>query len=304
MKKEIFNIQSITQVHEYMGLEKPRHPLVSIYENSCINAEQVPAEQRFTSELYVISLKGGIAGSFNYGRNSYDFQDGTMVFMSPNQVFSPHQAEVVDDPSGWTLLFHPDLIRKSELGRNISQYSFFSYEANEALHVSDEEKQTLTVLAEKIKKEYQQNIDKHTQDLIIINLESLLKYCQRYYDRQFYTRTNLNKDYITTFNQFLKSYFESDLLVKKGIPTVKQCGEALHMSGHYLSDLLKSETGKSAKEHIHLYLVDKAKTILLNTNQSISAIAYDLGFEYPQHFSKLFKTKTGLSPSEYRTQLN
>ena len=205
------------------------------------------------------------------------------------------------DRSGWSIFIHPDLIRKSELGENIHQYSFFDYDVNEALHVSEKEKTSLTEIVYKIEREINQNLDRHSQNLIIHNLEAILKYCNRYYDRQFLTRTNYNKDFISHFEKYLNHYFSSNQLLEKGIPTVSECGKALNMSGHYLSDLLKIETGKTAKEHIHLKLIDKAKHKLLNSNLSVKSLAYDLGFEYPQHFSKLFKSKVGVSPSEYRT---
>ena len=171
---------------------------------------------------------------------------------------------------------------------------------NEALHVSEKEKQILSELVEKIEMELQQKIDKHSQELIIVNLELIMKYCHRYYERQFYTRTNTNRDFIVRFEKYLEAYFASDELRKNGLPTLKQCGQALNMSGSYLSDLLKLETGRSAKDHIHSYIIEKAKTLLLNSNATISEVAYDLGFEYVQHFSKLFKSKTGINPSEYK----
>jgi len=204
--------------------------------------------------------------------------------------------------SGWTLVFHPDLIRKSELGKSIDQYSFFSYEVTEALHLSDDEQKTLTELVDKIHKEYDQLIDRHSQDLIISNIKLLLDYCTRYYDRQFYTRTNLNKDFVTRFESLLKDYYQSDKPLEIGVPTVKYCGEEMNMSSHYLSDLLKKETGRSAQDHILYFLIERAKTKLLGTEDSISQVAYSLGFDYPNHFSKLFKAKAGMSPGEFRSQ--
>ncbi len=300
MKKKIYQIKSVAQAHQMLNLPKPLHPLISILHHAELQLNTDFENETFTMDLYLIGLKDGELGSFLYGRNSYDYDCGTMLFISPNQVFSPQNLQISNDSKGWTILFHPDLIRKSKLGQTIGQYTYFSYESHEALHISESEKQFITQLAKTIEIEYSQNIDRHTQELIIINIESILKYCKRYYDRQFYTRTNLNKDFIIRFEQYLKDYFTSDQLTLKGIPTVQQCGAALAMSGHYLSDLLKSETGKSAKEYIDLKLVEKAKNRLLNTDYSISEIVYDLGFEYPNHFSKLFKSKTGLSPSEYR----
>lgn len=300
MKKEITVIKTVSQAHDLLGLTKPLHPLISVFQHADPNLKIGFSDQTFSMNLYMVSLKDGKLGTFQYGRNSYDYDSGTMIFINPNQIFAPQDLQIPKDSKGWTLLFHPDLIRKFELGKNMSQYSFFSYESNEALQISEEEKEFITQLKKTIESEYCQNIDMHTQDLIIVNLETILKYCKRYYSRQFYTRTNLNKDYVIKFERFIESYFSSNELITKGIPSIKQCGEALNMSGHYLSDLLKNETGKSAKELIHLKLTDKAKNILLTTNSSISEVAYDLGFEYPNHFSKLFKVKTGMSPSEYR----
>lgn len=297
---EIYRIKSISEVHQMFGLDKPTHPLITII-RKWPQIDFDFGNVKLTSELYLVSMKGKIKGTtFQYGKNSYDFDDGTLVFISPNQVASfADPIEELDD-SGWTILFHPDLIRKSELGKTIKNYSFFTYEINEALHLSDNEKQSLFELVKKIDLELNQNIDKHSQDLIIQNIESILKYSSRYYDRQFYTRTNLNKDLVSKFETYLSNYFSSPDLIELGPPSLKQCGEALNMSGSYLSDLLKIETGISAKDHIHSYLIDKAKTTLLNSTSSISEISFSLGFEYPQHFSKLFKVKVGLSPTEYR----
>jgi AraC-like DNA-binding protein len=297
---EFYHIKTISEVHSAFGLEKPLHPLITVIKK-WPKTDFDFSEVKISSDLYLLSMKGKINGTkFQYGRNSYDFQEGTLVFLAPNQVASfADSIEELDD-SGWTIVFHPDLIRKSELGKTIKNYSFFSYEANEALHLSEKEKQSLFELVKKIELELNQNIDKHSQELIIQNLESILKYSNRYFDRQFYTRTNLNKDITTKFEQYLQKYFSSPELSEKGVPSIKQCGEALNMSGSYLSDLLRLETGKSAKDHINSRLIEKAKTALLNSNSSISEIAFTLGFEYPQHFSKLFKGKVGFSPTEYR----
>lgn len=294
-----YHIKSISEVHHLFDLNRSIHPLITIikaWPKIDFDFENI----KMTSDLYLLGMKGNIRGSFQYGRNSYDYEAGTLTFIAPNQVASFSGDFTETDVGGWNILFHPDLIRKSELGKTIKHYSFFEYDTNEALHVSDKEKKILADLVERIETELEQNIDKHSQALIIANLETLLKYCQRYYDRQFYTRTNLNKDYVTRFEEFLEAYFTSNELDKKGLPSITQCGKALNISGRYLSDLLKVETGKSAKDHIHGYIIEKAKTILLNSNTSVSNIAYDLGFEYPQHFSRLFKSKTGINPSEYR----
>jgi AraC-like DNA-binding protein len=297
---EVYRIKSITEVHEIFGLAKPVHPLITII-RKWPETDFDFGNIRITSDMYLLSMKGKTKGtSFKYGRNSYDFEEGTLIFVNPDQVISfSDPIEELDD-SGWTILFHPDLIRQAELAKTIEAHSFFSYEANEALHLSDKEKTFLLELVQKIDLEINQNMDKYSQDLIIQNLDTILKYSDRYYDRQFYTRSNLNQDHISQFEVFLKEYFSSEEHLSKGLPTLKTCGKALNMSGSYLSDLLKIETGRSAKDHIHAFIIEKAKTTLLNSSESISQIAFDLGFEYPQHFSKLFKSKTKMSPSEYR----
>ena len=296
---DIIQIKSITEGHKLMGLPPPKHPLVSIINlKDLIDVEYDDA--RFLSDLYMVSLKDGVSGSMGYGRVSYDFNDGLMVFTKPNQVMYNESKVIDSDAKGWILFFHPDLIRKSELGKNIDQYSYFTYEVHEALHLSDNEKKTLTEIVRKIETEYNHNIDKHSQKLIVSNIELLLDYCNRYYDRQFYIRTNHNQDLVSKFESFLKEYFNSEKPNELGIPSVKYCGQQLNMSSNYLSDLLKKETGKNAKEHIYYHLTNRAKNKLLGTTLSISEIAYDLGFEYPQHFSKLFKKQTGMSPVQYR----
>ena len=298
--KDIVRLESITQVHDFLGIKKPKHPLISVIpiDEKMINAEY--GDITWVLDFYQISLKSGVKGSLTYGRNSYDFEEGTMAFMKPGQTMKVENSEEMEGNRGWTLLVHPDLLRKSELGRKIDDYSFFSYASNEALHLSDDEKETVTELVHKIEQEYNQIIDKHSQTLIISNIELLLNYCTRFYDRQFYTRTNLNQDYVSKFEDMLKEYFDSNRHMESGIPTVSLCGEEMNMSGHYLSDLLKKETGLGAQEHIHQFIINKAKNLLLSTNDTVSQIAYDLGFEYPQHFSKIFKSKTGVSPAEYR----
>jgi len=295
---EIYSIKSISEAHKLLGVDKPTHPLISVCKHTSkmnLNVKDI----KVSFDMYIISLKINLKGSINYGRNSYDFEEGTLLFMAPGQVMSVTENPVAD-LEGWTLFIHPDLIQKSELGEKINRYSFFDYHANEALHISDNEKESLTEIARKIQSELNQNIDKHSQNIILHNLESVLKYSERFYDRQFLTRTNHNKDFVTKFEKYLRTYFDSKDLILKGIPTVTQCGEALNMSGHYLSDMLKIETGKTAKEHIHIKLIDKAKSKLLNSNISVKSLAYNLGFESPQYFSKLFKTKTNMSPSEFR----
>ncbi len=297
----IITIDKIEDGHKLIGVPAPKHPLVSLVNLRDISKLPEGTDIKFMLNMYMISLKDGISCSLNYGRNSYDFSKGTMVFSKPNQVLSSEDETIENDAKGWILFFHPDLIRKSSLGQTINEYSFFYYEIHEALHISEEEQETITDIVKKIEKEYQQNIDKHSQKLIISNIELLLDYCNRFYDRQFYVRTNLNQDHISEFELLLKNYFSSEKPYELGVPSVKYCGEQLNMSPNYLSDVLKKETGKSAKDHIQGFIVNQAKNQLLGSTNSVSEIAYNLGFEYPQHFSKLFKKRTGITPAKFRS---
>lgn len=293
----IIHIKSITQAHEMIGMDKPLHPLISVFRHQKGMSMDL-VDVKFSTELYFISLKEGVSGSFQYGRSTYDFEEGMMTFIGPNQTVSFSEAKL--ENTGWSIMFHPDLIRKSELGKNIDNYSFFGYDVNEALFLSDKEKKALGKIVKTIEEEIDQNIDQYTQKLVISNLELLLDYCMRYYDRQFFTRTNLNQDTASEFESFLKQYFKDNKQLITGIPSVKYCATEIGMSPNYLSDLLKKETGKSALDHIQSFIIEKAKTILLNSNETVSQVAYGLGFEYPQHFSKIFKKKVGISPAEYR----
>ena len=301
---DILKIKSISQFHEILGLPAPQHPLISFINEkeamSNSNLDDSLFGIRFSSEMFTIMFKDKISGSLGYGRNSYDFQEGTLIFSSPGQVFTSPKKEELAGKEGWTLLVHPDLLLKSTLGSKMDDYTFFSYEVTEALHVSKKEEGFIFQVIEQIKTEYSQNLDKHSQQLIISNLDLLLNYCLRFYDRQFYTRTNLNNDFVSAFELKLKNYFNSQQLVENGLPSSNYFGNELNMSANYLSDLLKKETGKSIKEHIDAYVIRKAKNILLNSNKPISEIAYNLGFEYPQSFTRMFKKKTGISPNEFR----
>lgn len=297
---EIIQVHSVTEATEFLGVGKPKHPLIALIRHDHPNFRRAYGDARFVLDLYQITQKGRITGSLGYGRNSLDFQEGTMIFTSPGQVITTQKKVLEGDMGGWSLYFHPDLIRKAPLGKNIDSYSFFSYDVHEALHISEDEKKSLNEIVTKIEQEYSQNIDQHSQKLIIANIELMLDYCTRYYDRQFYTRTNMAKDVVSRFEQLLKEYYTSDKPSEHGIPTVKYCGKELGISPNYLSDLLKKETGRNGSDHIHAFIVNRAKTKLLNSENSVSEIAYNLGFEYPQYFSKLFKNKTGVSPVEYR----
>lgn len=302
--KQIIEIRKVSEMHQMGALPKPKHPLVSVIYNRDLKTAAGMQGIRIVNHLYTIIFKSSnVCSSFSYGRSSYDHEEGTMVFTAPGQVmeFDNGDAESQEiDPDGWSLVFHPDLFRKSGLAEKMKRYSFFHYASNEALHVSDQERSSIEDLLEKIVEEYSQMLDRHSQHLIVSNIELFLDYCLRFYDRQFFSRTNANSDTISKFERFLIDYYDADKAPQKGIPSVEYCARQLNLSANYLSDLLKRETGKTTLEHIHIFLIEKAKNSLLNSSDTISGIAYSLGFEYPQHFSNLFKAKTGFSPKEYR----
>jgi len=297
-------LESISQFHEAIGYDKPRHPLITLIDYTKIEPKAHMYNAQIITGFYMISLKNikdGKTCEMRYGRHYYDFREGSLIFMAPGQAFVSSEKDFDEgDISGWALVFHPDLIRKSHLGKKMKEYTFFSYETNEALHISDQEKQKLTEIVKTIETEFGQNIDIYSQDLMVSNIELLLNYCKRFYGRQFITRSNVNKDIVSKFEEFLTSYFDSNEPGSRGLPSVKYCAEQMGYSTNYLGDLLKKETGKNTQEHIHFYLIEKAKNLLLGTEEPVNRIAYMLGFEYPQHFSKLFKNKTGISPAGYR----
>lgn len=296
-------LSTISQAHNALGLPKPSHPLVSIVQQKDLKTDLIPVGARVRVDLFQIWLKQGLECQMGYGRNTYDFQEGTLAFMKPGQVVSAPETVDHQTVEGYLIMFHPDLLRKSPLSEAINQFSFFNYEVHEALHISDHEKQVLYDIILKMKSEINQNIDKHSQAIIVSNLELFLGYCTRYYDRQFFTRTNLNQELLTQFNDVLHEYFKTDKQIELGLPTVSYCAGELNMSSNYLGDLFKKETGKTAQDQIQEFLINKAKNKLLGTTEKLSKIAYSLGYEYPQHFSKVFKRKTGQTPSAYR-QLN
>ncbi len=293
-------IQTITQLHELMGYEKPKHPLVSVLDVSKMKSNKDFLNVPMTADMYMISLKDHDCG-LQYGRTNYDFAEGVLAFFAPGQVVTQTEEFKEGENSGWMLFFHPDLIRKSSLAPKIKHYSFFSYDVNEALHLSDQERKMLYDTVEKIIYEYNQNIDAHTQELIINSIELLLNYSSRFYERQFHTRANAHKDVVTQFTTLLNDYMHSDLLAEKGIPSIGYFADKVHLSGNYLSDLLKKETGKNAKDQINEHLVELAKNELLNSSQTVSEIAYKLGFNYPHYFTRMFKLHTGQTPNDYRT---
>ena len=302
---EILNIESIDCFHKILGLTPPNHPLISIISDKeslgRADFDEALFNVRFSTKMYAIMYKDNISGSLSYGRNTYDFQEGTLIFVQPGQVLkTPDKSEVMGK-RGWTLLFHPDLLHNSNLATKMNTYNFFSYESNEALHLSNKEKVFVAGVIEQIKGEIAQNLDQHSQKLIVSNLELFLNYALRFYDRQFFTRTKVNSDYVTSFEKALNQYFENGQAKIHGIPTAVYFGEQLKLSPNYLSDLLKRETGKGIKEYTDEYLIAKAKILLLNSTISVSELAYELGFAYPQSFTRLFRKKTGHSPKDFRT---
>lgn len=295
--EQITRLDQICQYNELVGAET-KHPLISVVNFS----DTKPIRHiRANYGFYCVFLKEIKSCDLTYGRNHYDYQEGTLVFVAPGQVLGVTDNGEYFQPKGWALLFHPDLLRGTSLGQNMKTYSFFSYEVFEALHLSEQERHTIIDCLCKIEAELSHAIDKHSKMLIVSNIELLLNYCIRYYDRQFITRGQVNKDLLTRFENLLDHYFLSEMPQTVGLPSVAYCADRLHLSANYLGDLIKKETGKSAQEHIQLKLIDLAKEKIFDTSKSVSEIAYELGFKYPQHFSRLFKKCVGCSPNEYRT---
>jgi AraC family transcriptional regulator, transcriptional activator of pobA len=301
MNQNIKKISSVKQLHAYLGLPSPLNPLITLINHSVTLNGSQSHNEKLLLEFYNISIKRSFKGKVKYGKNHYDFDDGTMSFMAPNQIMSVDSAEN-RNTDGWSLLFHPDLIRQYPLGKSIKNYGFFSYSVNEALHLSNEEEKTIEAIVQNIQSEINSRLDNFSQDVLVSNLDLLLSYCNRFYSRQFITRKMATNDLLTNFENILDKYFtdNSDL----ALPTVEKLATELTVSSSYLSDMLRSLTGQNTQQHIHNKLIEKSKEILTTTNLTVSEIAYQLGFEYPQSFSKLFKNKTDLTPLEYRNSFN
>lgn len=297
---EIIKVDTIDQYDQLYGLET-FHPLVGIVDLT--NATRRPNHVRLNMGFYSLFLKQTKCGDLKYGKKQYDYQEGTIVSFAPGQVIG---IQLKDDakPSSIGLIFHPDLIRGTSLGQHIKHYSFFSYEVNEALHLSEEERQIILDCFHKIQLELSRAIDKHSKTLIAKNIELLLDYCMRFYERQFNTRNKANKDILVQFENLLDDYFTEKHAEENGYPTVKYFADKVYLSPNYFGDLIKKETGKSAQQYIMGKLITLAKDRIVNTGQSVSQIAYGLGFQYAQHFSRLFKKNVGCSPNEYRMQNN
>ena len=303
--KQVLRIKTISEYHRLMGLPKPEHPLISVINLETMKYLPGNRPVSLVFDFYSISLKRNYNAKIKYGQQEYDFDEGIMFFISPGQVFG---IEVNKDEklkrSGWMLFVHPDFLWNTPLAKAIKQYEYFSYSVHEALFLSEKEETTIISLMQNMENEYQSNIDKFSQDIIIAQLELLLNYADRFYHRQFITRKITNHKILDRLEEILTAYFNSDNLVKKGLPSVQYIAGSLNVSPGYLSGLLKMLTGQSTQQHIHDKLIDKAKEKLSTTGLSVSEIAYGLGFEHPQSFSKLFKTKTNFSPSEYRQSFN
>lgn len=293
---KIKKMTCVTQFNTERGIAT-HHPLVTVIDQS--KSKPILPEQ-FASELYIVFLKDLKCGELSYGRSHYDYQEETLLFIAPGQILGfPDVIEKIQ-PQGWALVFHPDLIRGTPLGRHIHEYSFFTYAANEALHLSTRERQLVIDCFHKIQYELEGSIDKHSKNLIVRNIELFLDYCIRFYDRQFITRNDLNRDVFARFEQLLNQYFQSEKPGELGLPSVAYCAEQLHFSANYFGDLVKKETGRTAQEYIHNKVIDLAKEKVFDINRSISQIAYELGFRNPSHFTRLFKQQVGQSPKEYR----
>jgi len=294
---KIVKLKDVTQFNTERG-QVTLHPLVTVLDQS--KSKPILAT-RYFSELYVIFLKDVKCEEFQYGRNQYDYQEETLIFVAPGQVFGFAEKEKMLQPRGWVLSFHPDLIHGTSLGRQIKNYGFFSYDVNEALHVSNQERQLVLECFKKIRYELKRAIDKHSKTLIVSNIELVLNYCVRFYDRQFITRDNLHKDVFTKLEGLIDEYFQSAKPQTLGLPSVSYCAEQLNLSAKYFGDLVKKETGKTAQEYIQEKLIDVAKERICDDSKSISEVAYEMGFKYPSHFTRLFKQRVGQSPNDYRS---
>ncbi|CAM4405244.1 helix-turn-helix domain-containing protein [Zobellia nedashkovskayae] len=303
MAKDIIHIKTISEYHKRNGLAKPQHPLVSV-----INFNDIIYTPDFnlnvTHGFYCIALKHLIDGKMKYGQQEYDFDEGVLAFIAPNQIMRIESVNQQFNHSGWLLIFHPDFLWGTNLAKKIKQYDFFGYDLKEALHLSEKEEDMLTIIFHSINNEYISNIDKFSQDVIISQIELLLIYSERFYQRQFITRNKFNYSILERFDTLLNDYFKNENMLSKGLPTVKNLSNSINLSPNYLSKLLKTITGKSTQEFIHEKVIELAKDKLSTTELSVNEIAFSLGFEHPQSFGKLFKKKTELTPLEFRKAFN
>jgi len=293
------NMRRFETINDYnvFNNNETRHPLVGVVDLSKANPRQA---SNMYFGFYTIFLKEVKCGDLRYGRHVYDYQEGTLVFIAPGQVISVDNSGETYQPKGYALIFHPDLIHGSPLGRHIQDYTFFGYQSNEALHLSERERKLVLDYFSKIEFELEHAIDKHSKRLIVSNIEMLLNYCVRFYDRQFITRENVHQGILERFESLLNAYYQSEKPQTVGLPSVAWCASELNLSAGYFGDLIKKETSKTAQEYIQMKVIDVAKEKIFDQNKSVSQIAFELGFKYPQHFTRLFKQKAGCTPNEYR----
>lgn len=294
--EDILNFSSIKEYNAFNNCPT-LHPLVSVVD---LEKAAERKHRRLRYDFYIVFLKKIYCGDLRYGLNNYDYEEGTLIFLAPAQIIGQNSDDYYQ-PQGLALAFHPDLILGTSLGKSINDYHFFSYAVNEALHLSEKEREMIRDCFGKIEYELQQSIDKHSKQLIVANIELFLNYCTRYYDRQFITREQANKGILERFEGLLNGYFTSGKPLDFGLPSVAYCAEALNLSANYFGDLIRRETGKTAQEYIQTKVIEVAKELIFDLHKSISEIAYELGFKYPQHFSRLFKQRTGVTPNEYRS---
>ena len=297
--EEILTFDTVSQYNVF-NRNETLHPLISVVDLSKAAPRQL---RKMSYGFYVVFLKEVKCGDLKYGISNYDYEEGTLVFLAPGQVIGSAGAEFYQ-PQGLALVFHADLIHGTALARRMNEYSFFSYTTNEALHLSERERQIILDCFSKIKFELEHGVDKHSKTLILTNIELFLNYCVRFYDRQFITRDNTNKGILERFETLLNNFFTSEKPQEVGLPSVAYCANELNLSANYFGDLIKKETGKSAHDYIQLKLIDIAKERIFDGAKSVSEIAYSLGFKYPQHFSRVFKQMVGMSPQEYRSSMN
>jgi len=295
------HFKTVSSYFEYLRLPRPEHPMLSVLHAK--KGEFLPCPRKSSppimTDCYSISLKKIVKGNLNYGRTKYDFTNGVLVFMAPRQVIQ-WDSSVVFEQEGFSINFHEDFLKGTELAHQIKKYGFFSYAVNEALHLSPSEEKQMEDIVDNIEIEYRNNQDKFSKDIIVAHLSTLLKYANRFYERQFLNRKELSIDLFAEFTRHLTAYLESGQLQTIGVPSIDHIASNMSVSQRYLSDTLKKETGKTTTEHLQLFLIDEVKNSLLDANKTISEVAYELGFEYPQYFSRLFKKKEGMSPSAYR----
>lgn len=301
----IHKVNSVSEYHKLAGLPKPEHPLVSLVDYGQVRYQTETEQITVMQGNYTIAMKRGVQGKMRYGQQPYDFDEGLMSFVAPGQVITVKaNYEDAEKPSGWILLIHPDFLWNTPLAKKIKEYEFFGYEINEALFLSEKEEQSMIRIMKNIQEEYHQNIDEFSQDIIISQIETLLNYAQRFYQRQFITRKISNHEILGKLDHLLTEYFQQDNLASIGLPHVHDIANQLNVSPNYLSSLLKVLTGQNTQQHVHEKLIEKAKEKLSTTQLSVSEIAYTLGFEHSQSFSRLFKSKTNQSPLEFRQSFN